>query len=577
MKLFLLRRQGFITSSTNPTLSDETKSCGNEKKVMPRIDPTASFEVAARHLFRHFNDAALLRANPLLRRFFIETAVDSPGTVLNEVHAYAIAVTDELCTALESKGLARQAARRREIVAALCAGEEPVKTAARLRVSRSHYYRERHAVSVGIARALNGAATTHASRVVMSDDPLRLLFKRAETLRDAGFSRAAVDVLESAYGAVADASPKATVGLALAEELVFFGNHDRARALLAQSGGAHKDSEADASDWLRETQTLYRARLQSQLSRDSGGVFALETLAKRRIAERRSDDVTYDAVFLTGEGYRNAGRFGDAKRMLRRLQAMDGTYLRAIPKRQIGVLLLEAYCAEASDDELRLAEQSFRDALELSVASGTVVGALLAMAGLIAHDAARGRDEAAYTTARQALQMAKSVDFNGFLGFVMVEIVGAMLKTRYWRAIDPLVFEVERFAAPRALGRALLKQAQATFFMRMGRPKQAHQALSEGFALAKKLGNRRIEGLILRDRALALVDSKAGPERADLMREAVDLVERYGSFNDLTVTYDAAARVIGDRRSLQQARQLGAASLHGRAVRTSVRVEPLRL
>jgi hypothetical protein len=545
---------------------------------MPRIDPTASFEVAARHLFRHFNDAAMLRANPLLRRFFIETGVDSPGTVLSEIHAYAVAVNDELCRALEAKGFAPLARRRREIVAALCAGEAPAKTAARLRVSRSHYYRERHAVCVGIARALNGAATTQPSRVVMSDDPLRLLFKRAETLRDAGFSRAAVDVLESAYGAVAGASPKATVGLALAEELVFFGNHDRARALLAQSGGPYaQDLEADASDWLRETQILYRARLQSQLSRDAGGVSALETLAKRRIAERRSDDVTYDAVFLTGEGYRNAGRFGDAKGMLRRLQAMDGSYLRAIPKRQIGVLLLEAYCAEASDDELRLAEQSFRDALELSVASGTVVGALLAMAGLIAHDAARGRDEAAYTTARQALQMAKSVDFNGFLGFVMVEIVGAMLKTRYWRAIDPLVFEVERFAAPRALGRALLKQAQATFFMRMGRPKQAHQALSEGFALAKKLGNRRVEGLILRDRALGLMDSKAGPERADLMREAVDLVERYGSFNDLVVTYDAAARVIGDRRSLQQARQFSAPSLDGRAVRASVRVEPLRL
>jgi hypothetical protein len=545
---------------------------------MPRIDPTASFEAAARHLFRHFNDAAMLRANPLLRRFFIETTVDSTSAVLNDIHSYAIAVTDELCSALESKGLARRAQRRREIVAALCAGEEPMKTAARLRVSRSHYYRERHAVCVGFARALNGAATTRASRGVMSDDPLRLLFKRAETLRDAGFSRAAVDVLESAYGAVAGASPKATIGLALAEELVFFGNHDRARVLLAQSNGSHgQDWEADASDWLHETQTLYRARLQSQLSRDPEGASALETLAKRRIAERRSDDVTYDAVFLTGEGYRNAGRFGDAKGMLRRLQGMDRTYLRAIPKRQIGVLLLEAYCAEASDDELGVAEQAFRDALELSIVSGTVVGALLAMAGLTAHDAARGRDEAAYTTARQALQIAKSVDFNGFLGFVMVEIVGAMLKTRYWRAVDPLVFDVEHLAAPRALGRALLKQAQATFLARTGRPKEAHEALAEGFALAKKLGNRRIEGLILRDRALSLVDSKAGRERADLMQEAVDLVERYGSFNDLVVTYDAAARVIGDRRSLQRARQLGASAEIKRPIRASTRLEPLRL
>lgn len=544
---------------------------------MPRVNPEASFEAAARHLFRHLNDASMLRGNPLLRAFFIG-ATGSPEAILGKVHAQAVAIADGLCAELERKGLVREARRRREIVAALCAGEDPVRTAARLHVSRSHYYRERRAICIEVARAFGRAGTTGDARFVVRDDPLRLLFKRAETLRDAGFSRAAVGVLNDAYGCIEGACAKATVGLALAEELVFLGNHDRARELLAHSEDRNTQTWAiDANEWLRETQLLYRARLQSQLSRDSGGGSALETLAKRRIAQRRSDDVTYDAVFLSGEWYQNAGRFGEAKAMLRRLQAMDPTYLQAVPKRQIGVFLLAAYCAGASGDELDLTEKYFRDALELSLSGGTLVGALLATSGLIAHGAARGRDETAYAMAHDALRMAKGVDFNGFLGYVLVEIARAVLRTRYWRAVDPLVFELEALAAPRALGRALLKQAQGTLLKRTGRSREAHEALSEGLALAKDLGNRRLEGLMLRDRALALAGSNVDRERADAMREAVELVERYGSHSDLAATYDAAARVLGDRRILRQARHAGATVMDGRAAYDTVRVEPLRL
>jgi hypothetical protein len=37
---------------------------------MPRANPTASFDVAVRHLFRHLDDVAELRRNPLVKRYF---------------------------------------------------------------------------------------------------------------------------------------------------------------------------------------------------------------------------------------------------------------------------------------------------------------------------------------------------------------------------------------------------------------------------------------------------------------------------------------------------------------------------
>jgi hypothetical protein len=284
-------------------------------------------------------------------------------------------------------------------------------------------------------------------------------------------------------------------------------------------------------------------------------------LAKRRIGERRADDVTFDAVFLCGEQYRGSGRYGEARTMLRHLRAMEQKLSSSIAKRRIAISLLAAYCAEGSTDEFGLAEQSLRDALELSISSGTVVGALLAMCGLIYHEATSGRDDEAYAMAHEALRMGKGVDFDGFLGFIAADVVGSLLRTRFWRAAFPLLFEAEKLTAPDSLARVLLKQAQGSFLLRTGRRDKARAIMLEAYSAAKNLGNRRLEGLILRERAIALSGSSPDADRIEFIREAVALIEQYGSTGDLLVTYDTAARILADRRSLRLARQAKAAVL----------------
>lgn len=553
---------------------------------MPRVNPEHSFEASARHLFRHINQVEALRINPLLRSYFV-IEVGERASILEEIHADILALTRAICAELDAQGLRLQALRRREIVAALCADETSEETAARLQISRSHYYRERYAICSRVAAALKQGAATHAVRCVVRDDPLRLLFSRAESLRDSGSSSQAVRVLEEAYSSVAEGFAKSAVGLALAEELVFLGGRDRASELLSRSRALRaQGTDNAASEWLSDSSALNEARLQSQLSRDAAAGSALETLAKRRIAEGRSDDVTFDAVFLSGESHRNSGRYDDARKMLRHLRAMEQRYAHALAKRQIAILLLAAYCAESSTDEFGLAEQSLRDALDLSVSSGTVVGALLATSGLIHHAAASGNDEAVYAMAHDALRMAKGVDFSGFLGYVVAEIVDAVLQTDYWRAAAPLLFDAEKLTAPGTLRHALLKRAQGNFWMRIGRRDEARAAALEAYAIAKKLGNLRLEGLTLKDRASMLPGKDANRQQADLMREAVALIERCGSASDLAATYDAAARVLRDHRSLRLARQARAAGgpfaeaprrEPAKPCRRTKPIEPLRL
>src|ERR1700690_3595171 len=108
---------------------------------MARANPDSSFEASARHLFRHLNDAAALRSNPLVSAHFSsETAHDA---ILLRIHTHVLNLAELLCEELASQGRELQAHRRREIVVALCRGEAVTETAARLALSRSQYYRER--------------------------------------------------------------------------------------------------------------------------------------------------------------------------------------------------------------------------------------------------------------------------------------------------------------------------------------------------------------------------------------------------------------------------------------------------
>ena len=59
-------------------------------------------------------------------------------------------------------------------------------TAARLRLSRRQYYRERRIICIRVSRALAQVGSVRATRFEIGD-PLRLLMARAEALLDQGF------------------------------------------------------------------------------------------------------------------------------------------------------------------------------------------------------------------------------------------------------------------------------------------------------------------------------------------------------------------------------------------------------
>ena len=137
---------------------------------MPRANPESCFEVAARHLFRHINDAKSLRYNPLVRS--LHAGAEKGGgdrAVLSALHGRILTEASTLCKDYSAAGSKERAHRQYAIVVALCAGETAAYTAAQLGLSRRQYYRERRGICMRVSRALVAVAPTRVTRFEIGD------------------------------------------------------------------------------------------------------------------------------------------------------------------------------------------------------------------------------------------------------------------------------------------------------------------------------------------------------------------------------------------------------------------------
>jgi hypothetical protein len=121
------------------------------------------------------------------------------------------------------------------------------------------------------------------------------------------------------------------------------------------------------------------------------------------------------------------------------------------------------------------------------------------------------------------------------------------LKTPYWQAADPLVFEAERIALPGTLHWTFLKEAQADFFAHTARYANAEQSFAEAGKAASSLQNKKWQAIVLRDSGLML-KRQGNLGSADSMRRALELAESSAGAWTLSLTYRAASEVLPEAR-----------------------------
>ena len=542
---------------------------------MSRANPESCFEVAARHLFRHINDAKSLCYNPLVRSLHVGAEKGGGDrAVLSAVHGRIPTEASTLCKDYSAAGSKARADRQYAIVVALCAGEAAADTAARLGLSRRQYYRERRGICIRVSRALVAVAPSRVTRFEIGD-PQQLLLARADALLDQGFARRAVHLLGKARAALPPGVAKLAVQLRLAEALISLGLAARAERLLSEFC-----ADADArvlsdptSRWLYDRRLLVGARLAMETGRNADAGRALALLARRRIAEARADEEALDALVECGNWYCQNGKFSHARNLLERARDVSRRLPHAAAHRQIALALLAAHCAEDSIDEFGLEHHWLSEALALSISNGSVCGTLDAMNGLMGYYVSTGRDDDVYELAKQSLSIARNTEGTRVLADVGIETTTMMLRTRHWRAVDPLLFDVEKLAQPGTLRWAILKHLQGNFSMHACRFDRARAPLAGAYDAARSVGNRRLESIVLRDLAVVLHRGGSVTKGIEFMRHAVELAEGHSGAWSLWNTYEAAARLLPDRRIERLARQARAA-ISARANASHDREEP---
>lgn len=522
---------------------------------MPYADPEKSFEAAVHHLFRHLTDASALRRNPLVRAHFKNAKTKTAeNAVLGEICDRIIQASEE-CYADDAAASREVEARRgRDIISGICSEESVSKTAQRLNLSRRQYYRDRHAICTRVAERLKPAVKDSAPTVQVNDAQ-QLLLSRAASFCDQGLGQKAVSTLDLAWAGIPPGDARVAARLQLADALISTGDLTRAGRLLEYTRNDLVAKGDETEFRLRDRAVLIRARYDLARGSDAQAGQDLEELANRQISTNRLDEMAFDALIECGLWHCSNAHFARGRKMLARARIVAGKLSNLAPHRQVGLALLHAYCAEDVVDEHDGSYRRFKDALHLSIVNASVRGTLEATVGLMGYYASVGREDEMFATAVRALEIARAAEERRHLVFAAAWIGTTLLKTAYWRAADPLLFEAEKIAVPGTLHWVFIKEAQADLLARLAKYEGAQTSFAAAQNAARALQNQKWQAIILRDMGLML-RQQGSSESISALQHAVELAQKGAGAWTLSLIYKAASQVLPDKRVADRARRL---------------------
>lgn len=408
-----------------------------------------------------------------------------------ELHSKILTIARNAVREEPFKGTKARARREEQIVAALCGGGPWQRTANRLGLSERQYYRERHAICEKVSRRLMKEPSAVSDSLELNG-ALRFLLARSDALIDQGFPLKAACVLEDASATLPEGSAKCAVHSALA------------RALLS-SDLPHRASE-QLNECIATAATLQDVNALSDWVRDH---------------------VTYTKALIA----REKGDHGAATSDLEKLA-----------KRRI---------ADQRADEEAVATVS-----DCGVWYG--VNGAFDKARVMLNRARRLNRKLPHTVhslSEEGLRIAKATESVLLLQIISNQIIQGMLQTPRWRAVDPLIFEIERFVEPATFQWAMLRRLQGIFFRRAGQPEAAIVALEDALSFLQIADNKGLMALILHQLALSQNQSGEVADSVDSIRRAVQLAEGHSNASSLCAIYETAARLLKDRRFNRLARQ----------------------
>lgn len=536
------------------------------------MDSRTSFNVAAKHLFRHLHDVRALRRNPLVRHAFEHPTNGSAGrarerAVLERIHELVRRGAEHCRDADVVDGKDERAARQHAIVTLQCLQNRPIReVAATLGISCAHCYRERADICKRVARYICECNAPLALEYLPDLDEFVMLADRA--LRRAAFGDldAASRECDRLVRTAPSAEKKIKALRVSALVSLHFGNVKRAEnaCLAAQrlcaderwpEPSPSREVARASVDLTASRLAYYRADGAHALRMAERATQRLEPIRENASPEAR--ELLVESLYEFGSALCNAGdlsrgyeRIGEAEARLRDSRASFQLRARiaiAVWKLRDD-LLMNSACWYPSWQRLKGLTQAF----ERAYASGFLFEAVIALVALVEYHSIAGNDAEALRVGRFAILLSKQQTSERVRIQTSIRVALALQSTRYWMEAFALLPNAHQLASCDSYHRELVSHIAAQRAFRS-------RAFSEAWAMAKDEGDRRETAALAISRRLLAAEAAHELERRDaraLIEAAIPDAEHLGCAPILKDAYVVAARVTGNARFRRQADEL---------------------
>jgi hypothetical protein len=527
---------------------------------MPHANPDASFEAAARHLFRHLDDAKELKRNPLVKRLFEKREDVSnldQSSALGIIRARIQAVARDYCDAARPEERAR--AQRQFAVLSGCLQGRSVKEVAHyLEISLRQCYRERCLIYRHVGEVLRRDAFRPVGPILHIEDACETQMERAAVRVANGDYFPAMRQYKSLVdeGSVRQKLRALVSRAELELELGILPSAESSLAalstLVGRQDGAPKAELNAASGYLQ----LLEARLAWEK-----GVFAeaLTKLLLARIAsaEFRDDPAEHlrglyaDIALECAKRAFDLGDFDNVKSLLVAAKYASDT-ISTPHQRTANILLMESSVNFASmrpgagtplHDPIALASRAHSAALQC----GSIKWRLKAEMFLTA------LQRSSLNVAQRGqliLSLARDLRNPPLIAMLSLELADLLLETPFWRQAERLM----RVTLPhQSFYAGSFSMLKAVYRLKARSPSAAKRHAKTAHAIAMRAAAPRFQASTLRLLGYSSYLLGEREKATDYIDSAVPLAEQYGSAPARLKTLRTAALITGKRKYAREA------------------------
>jgi tetratricopeptide (TPR) repeat protein len=545
---------------------------------MPLVDPNVSFDVAARHLFRHLADPQQLRRNPLVRRFFEDAAsallaCENERAALAKIRELVVRGAEQYRRSETALSVGKEAAHRRHTIVTMhcLEGRDLESVAAALGISKRQCYRERIEAVRQIAEYVGTFEDRPKPEAEAMLSEFRLRMDRASSRVELGDLDEALREYDDIAGSDPSRGHKIEALCKSSEALLEHGDFQRAQERAGQARDLLR-TQPFSSDVVDAAMSAHVHLVRSNVCW-SLGRFEEDTLELRSAVEcldrilpisgDRVKELYAETQLALCDRARTRGEFGRAHEHLLAAEAGLGSVRTPTPERRFDAMV-ESWSLGAKDVRFEGAGTKrlgrYESLVELSSLARSIVSpkrsARLAEAFMQHHADASDR-EAAEKWARRALLIAKQHRSAKLLAVVSLGVADWLSITPQWTQSLGLLRAADGNFPKGGPDWILLQGLWADYALQAKRYREAVVRATEVERATERMGNPRFQASVRTTIALAAHALGEQGEAHERLLSALEVIDAYGTPWTRWSTYVAAAEITGERRHRRQASEIG--------------------